>query len=158
MPWIEKTIFFTFFISFEATVSQPIQSALEELKQHEPKKTNSASVPQKNKKPQTNVQRLIEKWSVPPLVEQRHFHCQENCKHCQENIFYGEEVSAPHITKKLNRLGSVDWNTVGSKSSDNKQWNLFVWSMNRNSDMKFCLFNSCINLLNIPLMPYIKNK
>lgn len=134
--WTIQKIIFYFFISFEAAASQPIETIPEEPEHHHvPEETHSALVPDKGKKPQSEVQRLIEKWNIPPLAEEPHFHCKENCKHCKEEIFHGEEVSAPHVTRKIKRVSTVDWKTVGSK------WNLFVWTVNRNSNMKFCLID-----------------
>lgn len=69
-----------------------------------------------SKQPQGSVQRIIEKW--PPLAEKPHFHCKkENCKHCQEDRFYGEEVTAPHVTDKIGRVSATDWITIDSKTS-----------------------------------------
>lgn len=140
MPFkqFEKIIFYSF-IWFVVAASQPIEKIPEEPEHHHDRpivhreETHSAPVPDKGKKPQSEVQRLIEKWNIPPLVEEPHFHCKENCKHCKEEIFHGEEVSAPHVTTKINRVSTVDWKTVGSK------WNLFVWTVDSNSNITFSL-------------------
>lgn len=116
-----QNIIFYFFISFEAAASQPIEPIPEESEHHVPEQIHSAlsvSVPEKTKKPQMSVRRLIEKWSVPPLAEKPHFHCKKNCIHCKEDTFHGDEVTAPHITEKRNRVSAREWDTVGSKTSD----------------------------------------
>lgn len=36
-------------------------------------------------------------------------HHAESCKHCRENIIYGEEVSKPHVSERIKRTSKVDW-------------------------------------------------
>lgn len=39
-------------------------------------------------------------------------HRTDSCKHCRENIFYGEEVSKPHVGERIRRISKVDWNKM----------------------------------------------
>lgn len=39
-------------------------------------------------------------------------HCIESCKHCQENIVYGDEVNKPHVGDRIKRISNVDWSKM----------------------------------------------
>lgn len=36
-------------------------------------------------------------------------HHAESCKHCRENIIYGDEVSKSHVGERIKRISNVEW-------------------------------------------------
>lgn len=46
-----------------------------------------------------------------------HKHCKEGCKHCEEDTFYGDEVSQPHVISKRESITNKDWESFDSSRS-----------------------------------------